>query len=294
MKYIYITLFSILCTTSLFAQEEMDEPAAYAVSEEFNMWNLSIGDTSHVFANNSYIRSYPSLESKVLDSLSVGAELIILSEGYNNDKVKGFHAPWHEVSYIKDNERKRGFVWLGLLAVGSKKDGKGNRFLYGYDRYLKGGEGYGVDRYLCEIKLLANDNSLRATHTFVLESDGQSFSDSKLLPNMGLEGLNAIYRVGFLGEACGIPSIYFYVGWNGHEFVDMPGRQSVSDAGVFYYQEQLLFPSEHKKEKNTVYKLIETGEVLDSDADELQYDVTKREEKFIWDGKVFAQLLELR
>lgn len=65
---------------------------------------------------------------------------------------------------------------------------------------------------------------------------------------MGLEGIQYIHRVGFHGEACGISTTHYYLGWNGENFVVMFSKSSVSDAGVSYYEEKILFPSEHNLE----------------------------------------------
>jgi len=71
-------------------------------------------------------------------------------------------------------------------------------------------------------------------------------------------------------------------------------RYSVSDAGIYYYDESILFPTEHKKEANVIYKIIEEGEAPE-DADdmaELTYEVRKKQEKFLWNGKSFTRLME--
>lgn len=122
----------------------------------------------------------------------------------------------------------------------------------------------------------------------------KTYAESKLLPNMGLEGLQTIHRVGFHGEACGIPTTHYYVGWNGQHFVTMFNKSSVSDAGVFYHEEIILFPSEHNLDSNLIIKDIIEGEAIDEQAQELKFKETRSREKFLWDGKVVTQLLEMR
>ena len=107
---------------------------------------------------------------------------------------------------------------------------------------------------------------------------------------MGLQNVKQIIRIEFLGEACGIPSEYNYVAWTGQRLVDLPSRYSVSDAGVFYYDEKILFPSEHGKNNQLIYKYIEEGEAIDDDAENPNFKITKKSEEFLWNGNSFEKL----
>ncbi|MFE7086336.1 hypothetical protein ACFU8T_12245 [Sphingobacterium spiritivorum] len=74
----------------------------------------------------------------------------------------------------------------------------------------------------------------------------------------------------------------------------MPNRYTVSDGGIFYHEEKILFPSEHKKAPNLVYKLIEEGEGYESEEEDSKMTITKKQETYIWNGKTFSQLLEMK
>lgn len=65
----------------------------------------------------------------------------------------------------------------------------------------------------------------------------------------------------------------------------MFSKSAVSDAGVSYYEEKILFPSEHNLEPGLIIKDIVQGEVIDYEAEELQYSETKHRQKYSWDGK---------
>jgi len=270
-----------------------DKPAAYEVYEGYNLWNKQIGDTSYVFADMAYVRDYPSTQSVILDSLIHGTLVVIKSNGYNSSHIRGFHAPWHEIAYIKDGKARQGFIWLGLLALGRHVDALGNQFIHGFLKREKESE-YDGSSYLCEVKYLTPNQHIIARYTYSVDLSDQTYAESKLLPNMGLEGLQTIHRVGFHGEACGIPTTHYYVGWNGQHFVTMFNKSSVSDAGVFYHEEIILFPSEHNLDSNLIIKDIIEGEAIDEQAQELKFKETRSREKFLWDGKVVTQLLEMR
>ncbi|TDS12286.1 hypothetical protein [Sphingobacterium paludis] len=292
MKHAFIYLFLILHP---FFGKGQEQPAAYVLAEEQSIWWLSAGDTAYIYADNAYLRDEPNLKGRILDSLQCGTMITILSPAYGGSKVRGFYAPWHEVAYKKDNVVQKGFIWIGLLALGKKMDGQGNAYLYGFDSFIPADDKK-PDRYMCSVKLLDEKNTLLGKHQIEMPYTEQSFMEAKLLPHMGLKGLKHIFRIAFSGEACGIPTNYYYAGWNGAQFFDLPSRYVVSDAGVYYYQESMLFPAEHKKEANVIYKVIEEGEAQEN-TDEfaaINYSIRKKEEKFLWDGKGFTKLADVK
>ena len=65
----------------------------------------------------------------------------------------------------------------------------------------------------------------------------------------------------------------------------MFSKHAVGDAGVSYYEETILFPAEHNLDHTLIIKDIVEGEVIDYDAEDLQYSEIRRREKYSWDGK---------
>lgn len=255
---------------------------------------MKLGDTSVVFVANAYVRNEPSLNGVVIDSLKTGAKVIVVSEPYNADRIKGFYAPWRQITYTKHGQARKGFIWAGLLALGARKDAEGNQYIYGFERSVMHND-YAMDEYVGAIKVIDRAGELRGSSSFRHLNYGQSYHVSKLLSGMGLNGIKHMMRIEFMGEACGIPSNYYYTAWNGDTVIDMPSRYTVSDAGVFYHLESFLFPEEHQKEVNTLYKVIETGTALDADEElELDYEVERSLVKYIWDGKFFSELVEMK
>ena len=288
MKSTLLLLFSIL---SLMVQAQ-EEPAAYAVQQEYNLWNFQKWDTAYVFADMAYIREYPNLQAQVIDSLSHGNQLVINSEGYNGDIIRGFYAPWHEVKYIKDNQQKTGFIWLGLLALNGSKNNEGELFIYGFKKF-KPATAYTHDYYESELKVFNNQEELITKETFHAELNSQTGTETKLLPGMGLENIQNIHRIGFLGEACGISSQYYYFAWNGKNLIHFPDKMTISDAGVFYYEETILFPSEHTGDPSMIYKNIIDAENISEDFDNPNYIETKRQKKYVWDGVILSEIITM-
>lgn len=270
-----------------------EEARAYVVDHGYNLWNKQIGDTAYVFADKALIRDYPSLEGKIIDSLTNGSSVIIQSEPYNPSTIRGFNAPWHKISYRQNNQNKEGYIWLGLLGLGRHAANNGGQFIHGFVRYEKE-TSYSEAAYLLEIKYLDQQNSLLARKYYPVNLMDQSYTDSKILPNMGLSGLESIHRIGFYGEACGVPTTHYYFSWNGEAFETMFHKSSVGDAGIYYYEETILFPSEHKLADNLILKDIEEGEVIDDTASEPQFKIKRKREKYNWDGKFVSQIIEMK
>lgn len=281
------TFAFLLCLLpcSIHAQEANWATAA----PEPQFWQFTAGDTAIVFADMAYIRNSPGLVGTIVnDSLPAGAKVRIKGEILNSSTVKGFGAPWQEIRYYKDGHEKQGYIWLGLLAIGQTTIDQGQICIFGFEGYIPA-KGDKYDYFACAVKLIGPKGSLIARHPFTFAYTEQSATEIKGLHNMGLRGLRNIVRIGFLGEACAISSDYYYFGWNGQAFIPLPKAYRVSDAGIFYHTEQMLFPSEHKKDANIIYKMIEEGEALEEDnGNEIQYKINKKKETYRWNGKGYV------
>lgn len=277
--------FIALLTMLSFSAGAQERPSAYTVDENLNIWNKRINDTATVFADVAYIRDSPSLKGSISDSLTAGARVIIKSEAYNSSLIKDFHAPWHKVAYTIGKQKRSGFIWLGLLALGTNNDKEGRLWMYGFNKYPNRSSDE-THLILCEVKILDSKlHTVGRTSVPVTKGD-QSFTEAKILNNMGLAGLQAIYRIGFFGEACAVPTDHHYLGWTGTNFINLPGKRNVSDAGASYHEEKLLFPSEHRLDPSLIVKDIVDGEVIDPDQKELKYKESKKRIKYTWNGKI--------
>jgi len=258
--------------------------------DDFNLWNIQKGQTATIFVEKAYIRSAPGLSSKLVDSLTHGSTITINSDPFKGATIKNFYAPWHQISYTKNGQLKQGFIWLGLLALGKQVDKEGLQYLFGFDRFIKQRNDEEPAYFLTTVKLLNAQDSLIASQSYTFPFTGQLSAQGKLLSGMGLNTVKQILRMEFLSGACGVPSEYYYVAWTGQKLINLPSRYAVTDAGAFYYDEKILFPSEHKKNNQLIYKYIEEGEVKDDGAETPNYRISTREEHFQWDGIKFTKL----
>lgn len=301
MKAIIILITFLITTFCALAQDITAEAAAQEAKAmvmsdayEINLWNLRSGDTTHIFADVAYIRDYPGTQGNLVDSLQVGQEVFIKSSGYNPSVIRGFGAPWCEIYYYKNQQKQEGYIWMGLLALSTIESNDGKLFIHGFSRYNSTSTEDQSPYYTAELKLLDSNRRPIGKTTYRVDDVYQTYQYAKLLDGMGLENIQNIHRFTYSGEACGIPTTSYYLGWTGKDFVRLPDKRSVGDAGVYYYEEKILFPSEHKGDKGLILKLFSEGEVIDYDAQELEYDEKEWRERYLWDGKTISQLIELK
>ena len=285
------SLLFIFCFLVLFIRAQQ-EPAAFALDEQFNLWNFQKSDTAYVFAEVAYIRDSPSLQSQVIDSLTHGSPVIIRSEAYSGTIIRGFYAPWHEITYVKDKHVQKGYIWLGLLALNSTANRNEETFIYGLKKFHPSSE-YSSQYYESELKIFNKHKELIAIGSFHAEIDGQTGVQTKLLPDMGLKNIANIHRITFLSEACGIPTLYYYFAWNGTNLIRFPDKMNVSDAGVFFIEESILFPTEHQDDPSTILKNKVVGENIAGDAQDPEFKESISQQIYSWDGYQLHEIITM-
>lgn len=268
------------------------EARAYIEEDTFTIWNVSDKKEAVIFANMAYIREEPNSKSLLLDSLPVGSAIKFIGNGaYNQTFIRGMELPWYHIEYTVNNKKKKGYIWLGLVSLDVKKDPKtGNQFIYGFP--WKSNEEDNI-YYWCELKVLDASKKVIASKSFPFYHNEQSYTIAEFTEPNGTPEAKSIYSIQFLGEACGISTQVFNFAWTGNKLIDLPKTTSVSDAGVFYYSEELLFPNQHKKGKKLIVKAIEEGEsetdINDETVSEIKYKVKKSEETYEWDGTNYVK-----
>lgn len=224
------TLLVLLTTTVSFSQIDFIE-----------LWDYyQAGDTVYL-ANGGHLREAGSRNAKSMGQMPVATRLVITGEQTSTPEViyhlsgKYFPVKWESPTGLK-----HGYVWQCLLAKTMAKDKAQNTYVFGWKSYSPTDN---VMTYaLSRVDALGKIQEFPLKDTFSYHSS----YDSKVLGAMGLTGVKNIFRVAMLGEACGVATIYNYYAWDGNQFHVLPQKMSVGDAGVYYYSEELKFPSEHK------------------------------------------------
>jgi hypothetical protein len=286
-KFILFLLFS----NFIFSQEIPSENYFW----EFNYLNEN-GLEAVIGVKNCYIRQEASTNSQLLDSLQIGDKIKVIKNTNETLNIKGLNLSWVEIEYFKNNQIKTGFLWKGFIGVGNATKGN-TTFLTTIDsKYSKKVQRddyeYQGDFYRISVKAINSENQIISEKSFSKELSESHFFQNSAISSWGLKDLNSIYRISFSGEACGIPTLYYYFGWNEKEFLLLPEKYDMGDAGVFYHSEEFIFPKEKGGQPNIIIKNIEEDEEVGEakDGSYTIHEVKKSSEFYAWDGKTFKLL----
>ena len=252
-------------------------------------WNDYGAYETMVAAKNCYVREMPSIQSNLLDSLQLGKKIKVLSATENDLKIKGLNVSWVAIEYENNSGKLvQGFLWKGFLALGFSKNGD-YTYLTAIDKIENIKEADGLETYpvTISVKILDQQNTIVGQKTITKSLNESHYFQNKTIGNLGLKNLENIYRISFSGEACGIPTLYYYFGWNGKNFVMLPEKYDVGDAGVYYYSENFIFPKESGGKPDLILKQIEEGEYdQDSEKDNTYLlKISKWTETYKWNGE---------
>jgi hypothetical protein len=234
---------------------------------EHNLWNARSSDTFMVFADKAYIRQEPSLQAPIADSLTVGSSVVIEQSSKTTPiMMKGIVAPWKLIHYDVAGRERKGYIWLGLLALKHcSKDSVD--FLYGIEKVGTDTSDAKPVKYHIQVKAVDQQAKVLDTKEFPVSGSVYATStEGKLLGDMGLDKLAAIFRVAFSGdhtEGSDMPTDYYYFGWTGSKFLPLPGKTTVNETG-----DTLLYPKETGGEPGKI--IVKKGSLT---------------EIYVWDGQ---------
>lgn len=279
-------IFILLFTNCIFSQEVPSENYIWF----YNNVNEN-GIEAIIGAKNCYVREEASTNSELKDSLQIGSKIKVIkyTEDYLN--IKGLNLSWVEIEYHKNNEIKTGYLWKGFIALGCSTKGD-TTFLTSidskYSKKVKNEYGeFDAEFYKISIKAINSDNQIIGEKSFSNQLAESLFFQNSAIKSWGLKDLKVIYRISFSGEACGIPTYHNYFGWNGKEFLALPEKMDVGDAGAYYHNEEFIFPKEKGGQPNTIIKNITEAENTDDSLESYSFLVKKSIEYYSWDGKNF-------
>lgn len=257
--------------------------------EEYNIWNTQGEDLSYIVsAKKAMIRKGPSVSEAVLDSLSFGDKVMFRQQTTAFSNIKGIYAPWVKVEYSKNDKMISGYIWLGLLGFRSFEKGD-TTFVYSIENasLQKVVPDFTENKFLISLKAIRQSEVIASKEWSVTADESTNFVQGKTLGNVGLQNIHEVFRLTFSGEACGIPSNFYYHGWDGKKFFDLPTKYTVGDAGVFYHSETLLFPNEKGGKPGHIIKLIEEEELVQEETptQKEKFKKSNGSEVYVWTGE---------
>lgn len=257
IRLIFIISFFILNTIS--AQSETRYLSSY--------FKFSPGNTEQIFANDVKFRKGPDTNSDVIDLLKIGTRIKIIEQSELTQEFDGIESNWYKIEF----NGKTGYVLGALISMRSLTtiDNKNLHF------QIKSDEN---GRISVKIRHAFNETEYKE-NTFGLI--GYEFSID-LLNNNGLQNVKNIIAINYLSEACGVEGGVSYIFWDGSNLKHIADLSSISEAGMFYYQEKFVFPNQPEGVKDKLVYEVERGTIEDEETNWVKTYKEKRE--YAWTG----------
>jgi hypothetical protein len=214
------------------------------------------GSTEFLYGDNVVFRAGPSSSAKAIDTLSIGSEIKIVRKTEETTNFNGLDWNWYKVKV----GRKSGYVLAGLIAL--------DRVKYDDVIYLvtvaginQSNDDYEYIDYRVRTRVIRADSEFYGhesklnTNSFYIEAFG----------NRGLTGVDNMLRINLYAEACGVDGGQVYLFNTGSRLVEGISLSSVSDGGVFWYTEKVIFPGDDDGWGELVHYEREYGEYMNDD-----------------------------
>ena len=220
-----------------------------------------------IFANDVKFRKEPDTDSDVIDLLKIGTKIKIIEQSELTQEFDGIKSNWYKIEF----NGKTGYV-LGALISMQNLTTTDNKNLYFQIKSDENG------RISVKIRHKLNETEYKES-TFGLI--GYEFSVN-LLNNNGLQNVKNIIAINYLSEACGVEGGVSYIFWDGNDLKHIADLSSISEAGMFYYQEKFVFPNQPQGVNDKLVYEVERGTIEDEETNWVKTYKEKRE--YVWTG----------
>lgn len=270
-----ITLCFILLTTSLLS--------LYSQEEERFIWNTE--HKSCIYNKNTVVRDTPSQKGKTINTLSEGDTLhIIKVEQIKENSKDVFYA---QIEYFKNKKQKTGYInYDDICFIYLQKENI--TFLLQIEREDEDDSEKSV---IYKLKAINGQNRTTSEYQFEGKKSGSIYLSVDLknqLPSNlpRLHNVENIITICSSGEACAIPSFYYYLAWTGKEILPIIHSWEAGEAGA-YTLEEIIFPDENIP-SNVILKLYLNREEEDDytkEEENISLPESGRVEIYLWDGR---------
>ena len=246
-----ILLFFLLTINFTIAQNEVyHSPNA----------DLQLGEYYALFGDDVKFRAKAATNSKVLALLKIGSDVELLEKTTKTLLYNGMESPFYKVKY----NGKTGYILGGLISL-EKKQTANNTYLFAYKKV--------EFRHHLLIRTIDSKGGISEQETPL----GDTSISIILSDNKELKGIEHILRIENHPEACGIVGgdIYFFETTNGLK--KAISTTIFSEAGLHWYSENLVFPTDENGIANRILYKEEKGEYGDEASNEVYVATTSRE-----------------
>ena len=227
------------------------------------------GSTELMYGDNVVLRADEDAASNALDTLKIGEAVEIIKQGKTTSTVNGRETHWYKVRA----KNKVGYVLGGWIALDHKAI-NGNTYLIIYAE--RNEEMYARTRVLLKDGTFYGHETKLTTSTISLGVDD----------NKGLKGVEDMCIIQMHAEACGVVGGHVYLFNNGEKLSEAIRTLHMSEAGEFWFSENIEFKGEAYWEENIAFFSQENGEYMDDSMDWTQ--TVTNTVKITWDGEKFS------
>lgn len=247
MKLLITLLLIPICT---YAQNDHDD---YLLS----IHEFETGSTQYIFGNRVVLRDGPSKESPSMDTLDAGMEIKIIDKTESYGNYGGVEWPWYKVKAGK----KTGYILSGLISFNNVACTKG---IYLVSMRKTEDKAYARYRYL------KNDGNVLEGET---ELETWMFT-AEVKDDPGLETIDDVLYISYFADACGVNGGGIYLFNDGEKLIEAIRLNSVSEAGLFWHHEKLIFPNDEEGVSGRIIFERESGQYMDEEMEWVEIQTT--------------------
>lgn len=269
---------------SLFAVATMFGQTAPEVQFETNADTTAVEEISYEYllAHRVHLREKPSLKSKRVAVLNIGARLALWEESPNYEELNGIKSHWYRAKI----GQAEGWIWGGMIAqktFGSEAN-YDVKFVYGYESIKVNEEGVLEKKHQ-----LRAFKSGRQIDKIVFDGHASIPMEIKNIGNKGLFNVEDILTLQIPSIEHGSPLGKTYIFWNNGKFTNVASLIDYSDAS-YAKSESFVFPSDMEGLKSTI--VLET--TITNFNSVKENGIAKGSKKLVvsfytWNGHNFAQ-----
>jgi len=222
---------------------------------------LTAGATHYLFGDQVKFRSLPNLNSEVLELLKIGTPIQILEKSEETLNYKGLTSHFYKVQY----KNQVGYILGGLLSL-EKKETDTTLYLFTYQR---------TDDQ--DHLIIRQVDKTTATYTEMSTPLNTSDIYIEWTKNKGLVGIDHILFINYLASACGVDGGGIYYFQFNNKLKKVFEFSQISDAGVYWFSEQLTFPEEENGVSGKIVYQKEVGTYKDETGNWTEVTTTSRE-----------------
>ena len=247
-----------------------------------------------VYTETAPVYSGESTEASVVATLKLGMPVTVEKTSDDNRvKMDGMSAPWCFVRYSVGGQTGEGYMWTGHLAMVCIKDpaSEGDLYLYGISAYDSAKFAYDAKiKYLKNGKLVSSANVDVVSSGWFTPGEYGYCIGGEIFGNRRFAGVDQIVKLQFRYGACGYENTDKYIFRCGNSLSEEIVRTDVSEAGVFHFETEILFPGDKNGIANGV---IKTEKSLEFDEAKKDYVLKEKKiEKYFWDQKTLKLTLK--